>query len=132
MLREDPASLQPSESTVVVRGFEVLMTVEVAGRFSGPKTFIEDVERIDSQFYAEVGQYLRVWQASPPRAVEVQNDESTGDAAKTNFSNQDSEVVEDGPITREAPATEVSIFMEPDGPHSEDIETSTIIRKKIG
>ena len=47
-------------------GFEVLMIEDLAGRFSGRRTFIEDLEKVIPEFYEKVGQHLRRWNPSPP------------------------------------------------------------------
>jgi hypothetical protein len=40
---------------------------DIAGKFSGSKTFIEQLETAVSDFYAEVGQYLRAYVPPPPQ-----------------------------------------------------------------
>jgi len=47
-------------------GFEVVMIRDIAGRFSGRRTFIEDLEKLVPEFYEEVGQHLRPWTPPPP------------------------------------------------------------------
>ena len=79
-LREDPTRLQPANPSLLPQSFEVLLTEEPPGRrFSGPKTFIEDLERIVPEFYALVGATLKAWQPPPPQPV-ARRDE-TPDAA---------------------------------------------------
>ena len=69
-LREDPSRLQPSNPSLLPRSFEVLLTEEPSGkRFSGPKAFIEDLERIVPEFYSLVGTTLKAWQPPPPQPV---------------------------------------------------------------
>ena len=69
-LREEPGRLQSSNPSLVPRSFEVLLTEEPSGkRFSGPKAFIEDLERIVPQFYALVAATLKAWQPPPPQPV---------------------------------------------------------------
>ena len=69
-LREDPGRLQSSNRSLLPHSFEVLLTEEPPGkRFSGPKAFIEDLERIVPEFYALVGATLKAWQPPPPQPV---------------------------------------------------------------
>jgi hypothetical protein len=42
----------------------------LANRFTGPRTFIEDVERLVPEFYTLVGQHLKAWQPKAPKPVE--------------------------------------------------------------
>lgn len=67
-LRENPKeivahSLQPPKS------FEVFLLSDDARRFSGRKTFIEEIERVVPYFYDKVGQRLEKWVPKPPKPV---------------------------------------------------------------
>ena len=42
---------------------------DVGARFSGTKTFVDELETSVLRFYAEVGQRLKPWQPSAPRIV---------------------------------------------------------------
>ena len=42
------------------------MVKDLAGRFSGPRNFIEDLERLVPDFYDRIGQNLRPWTPPPP------------------------------------------------------------------
>ena len=70
VLREDPARLQGPNPSLVPRSFDVLLAEEPSGkRFSGPKAFIEDLERIVQEFYDLVAVTLKAWQPPPPQPV---------------------------------------------------------------
>ncbi len=47
--------------------FEIIMTRDLAVRFKGAQTFVQDTQEILLQFYEKVGQHLREWVASPPK-----------------------------------------------------------------
>ncbi|MBD3648456.1 MAG: hypothetical protein HUJ31_13610 [Pseudomonadales bacterium] len=66
-LREDPTLLDQNQKSLLPSSFEVLLVRDAAGKFSGSKTFIEQIEEVVPQFYEQVGQYLRPYVASPPR-----------------------------------------------------------------
>lgn len=68
-LRNDPDAIDGDQSGAVPHSFEVLLIEAGAKRFSGRRTFIEDVERIVPEFYDLAFQYLRAWQAPPPKPV---------------------------------------------------------------
>ncbi len=69
-LREESSRLQSSNPSLLPHSFEILLTEEPPGkRFSGPKAFIEDLERIVPEFYALVGATLKAWQPPPPQLV---------------------------------------------------------------
>ena len=46
--------------------FEVIMIRDLAGRFSGRRTFVEDLEDLIPEFYDRIGQNLRPWAPPPP------------------------------------------------------------------
>ncbi len=62
-LRESVDLPEIKASNAPVRAFEVVMHKSQGGRFSGRKTFIEDIENFCPQFYENVGQHLK----QPPR-----------------------------------------------------------------
>lgn len=66
-LRADSRCLEKDRSDLVPYGFEVVMIRDIAGRFSGRRTFIEDLEKLVPEFYEEIGQYLRPWTPPPPK-----------------------------------------------------------------
>lgn len=55
------------DSSAVPSAFEVFHMLDLAGRFSGSKIFIEELEKAVPHFYEHVGQYLRAWVAPPPK-----------------------------------------------------------------
>lgn len=82
-LKEDPDCLKGDNPSLVPTAFEVLLIEDLGGRFSGTRTFIEDVERIVPEFYQLVGQHLREWRPAPPRPIAVKEhplpDEEVGE-----------------------------------------------------
>ena len=66
-LKGDSRCLEKDRSDLVPYGFEVVMIRDIAGRFSGRRTFIEDLEELVPEFYEEIGQYLRPWTPPPPK-----------------------------------------------------------------
>ena len=65
-VQADPACLDHERRGMALTGFEVLMITDLAGRFSGRRTFIEDLEKVIPEFYDKVGQHLRRWTPGPP------------------------------------------------------------------
>ena len=43
------------------------MTQDLAARFKGTQTFVEDTQTVLLQFYDKIGQHLREWVAMPPK-----------------------------------------------------------------
>src|SRR3546814_9477808 len=66
-LREDPAAIEGENRALVPSRFEVVLVRDLAGKFAGAKTFIEQLEAMVPHFYEQVGQYLRAYIAPPPR-----------------------------------------------------------------
>ena len=65
-IKKDPKCLESSRAGAVPTGFEVIMNRELAGRFSGRRTFIEDLEDLIPDFYDRIGRKLRRWDPPPP------------------------------------------------------------------
>ena len=54
------------------RAFDIFAITDDVRRFSGRKTFIEDLEQTVPRFYADIGQHLQSWRPKPPKAQEAQ------------------------------------------------------------
>jgi hypothetical protein len=78
-LREDPMVIQNDNPDAAPHSFEVLLVENLGKRFSGRRTFIEDVERIVPSFYDLVGVNLKAWQAAPPKPVKSRNEPDPGE-----------------------------------------------------
>lgn len=66
-LIKNPAALDSATSSVVATGFDIFYLTDLAGRFSGNKVFIEELEAAVPHFYEQVGQYLKAWTPPPPK-----------------------------------------------------------------
>jgi len=64
----------------VVATFEVLMARDLGSKFAQRKNFIIEFERTVSDFYEQVGQHLKAWQAPPPKVKLDPDDESASTA----------------------------------------------------
>lgn len=78
-LREDPGSIQGENQNLVPSQFEVRLVRDLAGKFSGTKTFIQHLEEAVPYFYQEVGQYLRAYVPPPPQVR--RSDQAEGKSA---------------------------------------------------
>jgi len=95
-VRENPEILQTGNQKQSPHSFEVQLIRDLAGKFSGSRTFIEQLEAAVPRFYDQVGQHLRPWQAPPPKPRNQDILSPTED-----------EVDKTEPITIERPHTEV-------------------------
>lgn len=75
---EDGSILESSDTDAVASAFEVFYLVDLAGRFSGNKVFIEELEKAVPHFYEEVGERLRAWVPAPPRLRREQGTSGPG------------------------------------------------------
>ena len=80
-VQEDPGSLEINRPGAVPVSFEVLVISDLAGRFSGRSTFIEDLEKAIPGFYDRVGQNLRKW-VPPPPTIDKRDPKQTPDEAE--------------------------------------------------
>jgi hypothetical protein len=64
---QSPDAAAEERSGQVVTSFDVLLVRDLGTRFSQRKNFIAELEVSIPQFYEQVGQHLRAWQAAPPK-----------------------------------------------------------------
>lgn len=76
---DDPQSLVPNGSKEIPSTVEVVKVVDLAGRFRGPKTFVEDASAALPAFYQQVGQNINRWVPKPPK-MRVLPDSEDGDS----------------------------------------------------
>ena len=66
-LKEDVTLIEGGNKNLSPASFEVMLVHDMAGKFTGTKTFIEQLESAVPKFYKEVGQYLRAYVPPPPK-----------------------------------------------------------------
>ncbi len=66
-LRDNPKLLEDGKEGLRQHSFQILVVRDLAGKFSGRRTFIEALETIVPEFYEQVGQHLRAWVPRPPK-----------------------------------------------------------------
>lgn len=92
LLREKPELLEADNKTLSPTSFDVLMVRDLAGKFAGAKTFVEQVEELVPLFYKEIGEYVRAYVPLPPRIVTKKaTEDSETDLAVTHESAGSSE-----------------------------------------
>lgn len=69
LLREAPELLELDTGNTSATNLELIYGVDLAGKFSGRRVFIEELEKAVSHFYQEAGQWLKAW---IPPALKVQ------------------------------------------------------------
>lgn len=77
---DDPMTLVPPNVTDLPVSFEVLRVIDLAARFRGSKTFVEDAEKAFPEFYADVGQRLTRWVPQPPKVKDIKKEDSDADS----------------------------------------------------
>jgi hypothetical protein len=75
--RAKPEALSPENGSAAPVSFEVLLIRDIAGKFSGTKTFIEHLEAAVPDFYSRVGEHLRAYVAPAPRLQSQKQSEDT-------------------------------------------------------
>lgn len=78
-LRNDASLLDANHKSLLPTSLEVMLVRDLAGKFSGSKTFIEQVEEIVPYFYQQVGQYLKPYVAPPPKFKEKETNTQEND-----------------------------------------------------
>jgi hypothetical protein len=77
-LRESPELLESETSNTTATSLEVVYELDLAGKFSGRKIFIEELEKAVPHFYHEAGQWLKAWSPAPPKISQESDIEETG------------------------------------------------------
>lgn len=72
---ENPKVLLPENVSELPVALEVVRVVDLAGRFRGSRTFIEEAEKAFPEFYAKVGQRLTQWIPKAPKVKESKVEE---------------------------------------------------------
>jgi len=60
-LRENPKLLIGSNPALMPVAFDFVRVIDIAGRFRGASTFVENAVKVVPEFYGDIGQYLRAW-----------------------------------------------------------------------
>lgn len=66
-VRDDPTCLVHEGVRELPQTFEVIRVIDMAGKFSGVKTFVECASAEVPMFYKDVGEHLRAWVPPPPK-----------------------------------------------------------------
>ena len=81
-VKADSRYLENERPGMAPTSFEIVMIGDIAGRFPGRRTFIEDLEKLIPEFYDEIGQHLRPW-APPPPSIDKDDTVQQPDTAET-------------------------------------------------
>jgi len=105
-LRENPDCLEADNKSLAPYSFDVLLVTDLAGKFAGRRTFIEQLEEIVPLFYKDVGEHLRAYVPPPPKLKdgkpEAAEKESSAETAEMEHSVTQSEELS-GPQPTESP-----------------------------
>lgn len=66
-LRSNEEGVDQAFASALPMSFKIMMVRDIAGRFSGNRTFIEEIEKIVPEFYENVGQNLQQFRPKPPQ-----------------------------------------------------------------
>ena len=91
-IKDDPTLLEQGATGSEIRAFEITLTSGSARRFSGVRTFIEELELLAPQFYEVVGQHLESWKPSPPKprhTVKLPTDDEPATADKSDMKSKE-------------------------------------------
>lgn len=73
-MRDSPELLESDTSNTAATTLEVVYEVDLAGKFSGRKVFVEELEKAVPHFYQEAGQLLKAWTPPPPKISKVESE----------------------------------------------------------
>ena len=105
VLREDPTALQTENQKSAPNRLDAMLVRDLAGKFTGRRTFIEHVERVVPEFYQQVGQHLRAWVPPPPKPKKAPVPDSERDDTQPSFRENDVTEVSSPTVTGYADVT---------------------------
>ncbi|HET8802924.1 MAG TPA: hypothetical protein VFN01_17280 [Marinobacter sp.] len=73
-LRDSPELLESDTSNTTATTLEVVYEVDLAGKFSGRKVFVEELEKAVPHFYQEAGQLLKAWAPLPLKISKAESE----------------------------------------------------------
>ena len=76
-LREDKDIILNSNGSILPTAFDFTLVNDIAGKFRGVKTFVQEVEALLPRYYNDIGQHLQAWVAPAPKIELVQTLEET-------------------------------------------------------
>lgn len=88
-LKENPDIALSDKTTMPPTAFEIIVSRDLAGRFKGAQTFVQDTQGMLLDFYERVGQHLREWVAPPPK-VSILDPGKVIDGTSTSTSDDES------------------------------------------
>lgn len=77
VLRESPDAAADERPDSVIHSFEILLVHDIGTRFAQRRNFIAELADLIPQFYDQVGQHLKAWQAPAPRLSEERAEPSS-------------------------------------------------------
>lgn len=67
VLRDEPGALQCENTSLSPTRFQVMLVRDLAGKFSGSKTFLDCLNSAVKDYYREAGEHLRLWVPPAPK-----------------------------------------------------------------
>jgi hypothetical protein len=74
-IRQKPELPLSGNDSMAPVSFEILLVRDIASKFSGTRTFIEQLEIAVPHFYSEVGEYVRPYVPPPPKLQDRPSDD---------------------------------------------------------
>lgn len=72
--KSGPEVLFNTNKDLVPTSFEICLITDLAGKFRGAQTFVQETEPLVAEFYKDVGQNLKEWVPQPPKFTEDNNE----------------------------------------------------------
>jgi hypothetical protein len=89
-VRENPERLEADNKSLAPHSFDVLLVADLAGKFAGRRTFIEQLEEVVPLFYKDVGEHLRAYVPPPPKLKDTKADATEDNDSSENAGDEKS------------------------------------------
>jgi hypothetical protein len=72
----DPKLLvSENKDKVLMSKFEIVQRIGLGTKFSGTKTFIDELEKLVPEFYTQIGMFLKAWVPPAPKPIQDEDDD---------------------------------------------------------
>ncbi|HWL07142.1 MAG TPA: hypothetical protein VNQ76_01900 [Planctomicrobium sp.] len=103
-LKANPDVALSDKTTSPPVAFEIIVSRDLAGRFKGAQTFVQDTQGLILEFYEKVGQHLREWVPPPPK-VSFSDPGKVLEGTIATRANDDPLIVPDASVEAESEST---------------------------
>lgn len=114
---DKPEMLIPEKCKDIPKELEVVIVVDLAGKFRGSQTFVDESEHDLKFFYKTIGQKLTKWQPKAPEIKKKDRERSSQNVSAGSFSEESDRLELAGDLDNELSAGDIKIVVHSEHNH---------------